>query len=347
MPPLRNPRMPEATQRKKRPATIYPTLPMQLAIARNNQTLVLTTIHPVRRTRPIKQAREARLPRKPRLHAHGAGHVVADEASRAAHAVRGDGLLVQERRRARPRQLAELERPALLVARRRRERLARAGRPGERPPVARHPQQDLGGRHLLRQAVRHGGGAGRRGGPRRCEQRGVVAGGRGPRAGVVVAHQVDQVEVAGGQRQQDVAQGPGAAGQRGGQREERRRQRLPDAGQQEGVVLALQRVGGVLPVDWGRGVRLAGGGSKKQRREGTHCLCRRAGTCRRGGAPSRRTCCAWSGRRPRPRSSRFPCRRRRPTGSPSGAGVCFSAPRRRGDSLSCRPRRFCRRPNRR
>jgi len=79
------------------------------------------------------------------------------------------------------------------------------------------------------------------------------------------------------QREEDVAQGPRAARQRARQREERRWQVLPDARQQERVVLALQRVGRVLPVDCGREERVSrAGGEAGGAREGrrTHYRCR-------------------------------------------------------------------------
>jgi len=147
---------------------------MQLAVARNHQTLLLAPIHTVPRPRPIKQAREPRLPCKPRLHAHGAGQVVGDEAGSAADTVRSDGLLVEEGGGGGRRQVAELEGAAVVVAGGGRERLAGPGGAGECPAVARHPQQDLGCRHLLRDAVRHGGVAAGGGGVARREQRRVV-----------------------------------------------------------------------------------------------------------------------------------------------------------------------------
>lgn len=221
--------------------------PMQLTIPRHHQTCLLIPIHPISRARPIEQPGQALLPRIPRLHLDRAGHIVAHEAAVAADAVRRHSPLVEESLRPLPRQLSVLERA--LVATVSRVGLARPAGAEERPAEARYAEQQLRRVHVARQTVADCCVAARRVGAR-GEELGVVARGRRPGAGVVVAHEVDVVEVLGGEGEGDVLEGPFGAREGGGEDEERGGEVATDGGEEGDVVLALGGVGGVFPVNY-------------------------------------------------------------------------------------------------
>ena len=205
----------------------------------------------VGRSGPVEQSSESQLLGEMRLELNGTRIVVTDEATVAADAERRAGLLINPFGCAGTRKVTVFKR-AFLPAMPRVPVTDFRGRE-ERPTVDGDAEQDLAGRDALRQEVRHRGIAGReRLVAVRVDGRdelSVMSTGLSPRTGKIIGHEVNEVQMATGLRQVDVPQRPFAGRERRCERVRGERERGSQRRQQLDVVIALLRVGRMLPVD--------------------------------------------------------------------------------------------------